>query len=389
MNCIIKTEIIRFFRKGSLNMYESIKKFFFTSAQRRIKNRVEQINEKRRILRQSGKMQYKNLKLLKPTHIYPNKPKLIKDILNGGGENIGHFLSPSIATAILENIKLIPERHTNSADSELQKKMRMENLEFVNMSELYWGNDEYLLSQEGQFSFFFYLFNDLLQSPDYGEKIEQYLIDYIPFATHSAYETGLKKNKDLIYYTNYSFDENVDVFAEAVYYFCKIGYLEELMEKFVELIHTKFEYESKDSDGRYIKKETDTGFSVFEKIFDQFVKENVLPLIEETDQSSSLGKRVHDILVADLLHMNSRLLYLDMSISPEAHDYHLTIGEEHEMDVMQNLVDASGKYVDELHNVQIQMYGDIEFEYFNSEVFLLRQREKYFSMKRFKSLMSE
>ena len=87
--------------------------------------------------------------------------------------------------------------------------------------------------------------------------------------------------------------------------------------------------------------------------------------------------------------MNSRLLYLDMSISPEAHDYHLTIGEEHEMDVMQNLVDASGKYVDELHNVQIQMYGDIEFEYFNSEVFLLRQREKYFSMKRFKSLMSE
>lgn len=370
-------------------MYESIKKFFFTSAQRRIKNRVEQINEKRRILRQSGKMQYKNLKLLKPTHIYPNKPKLIKDILNGGGENIGHFLSPSIATAILENIKLIPERHTNSADSELQKKMRMENLEFVNMSELYWGNDEYLLSQEGQFSFFFYLFNDLLQSPDYGEKIEQYLIDYIPFATHSAYETGLKKNKDLIYYTNYSFDENVDVFAEAVYYFCKIGYLEELMEKFVELIHTKFEYESKDSDGRYIKKETDTGFSVFEKIFDQFVKENVLPLIEETDQSSSLGKIVHDILVADLLHMNSRLLYLDMSISPEAHDYHLTIGEEHEMDVMQNLVDASGKYVDELHNVQIQMYGDIEFEYFNSEVFLLRQREKYFSMKRFKSLMSE
>ncbi|MEO1780741.1 hypothetical protein [Enterococcus diestrammenae] len=369
-------------------MYENLKKFFFTSAQQRIKVRVEQINEERTMLRQSGKIQYKNLKNLKATHIYPNKPKLVKNVLDGEIEGFDNFLSSSVAGAILKNVRLIPERLTNSSDCILETKMKKENLEFTSLAEVYWGDDEHLLSNEGQFSFFFYLFSDLLESPEYSGKVEQFLIDYIPFASYFAYERGLKENGDLIYYTNYSLDKNVDVFAEAVYYLCKFGSLQELMEKFVELIHSKFEYESKDSIGRYIKKETDTGFSVFEKILDQFVKEFVLPLLEEIDPSS-LGKRVYDILVADLIRMNSRLLYMEMSISPEARGYHSTMGEGVEMDVMQNLVDASDAYVEELHHVQIQMYGDIESEYFNSQFFLLRQGERYFSMNRFIDLSNE
>lgn len=67
-------------------MFNNLIKYYLKSAQLRINNRIDVINEERTILRASGDIRYKELRAIRNTHLYSNKPSLIKEIRVGEPE---------------------------------------------------------------------------------------------------------------------------------------------------------------------------------------------------------------------------------------------------------------------------------------------------------------
>lgn len=366
-------------------MYENIKNHIYNSAQDRISNRIKEVNIERENLKKSGNVRYKNIKMLTATNIYPNKPSAIKDLLRSHSEDTNKIMSPAIARAIFENVK-VQKISTKSTDARVELELKKTNLEFSNISEVYWGNEEYLRSMEGSFPFFYNLFLDLTKSAIYKKQIEQKLIEYIPFATYKAYEKSEEENLEFSCFIKSYKDTNIDVFAEAVYYFCMTGGGAGMIDEFIKLIQSKFEYESKDSKGRYEKKEKEASFYIFDRVFDKFIEEKVLFMIKKTEDSLSMGRRVYSLLLDDLVNLYFQTIYIDIGRGAEEYNRHLSLSGQSDIDSMQELIAASENYVMKLNQIQIDSIGNIELEYFNSELFKFGVDKTYFSQTRFEEL---
>lgn len=103
---------------------------------------------------------------------------------------------------------------------------------------------------------------------------------------------------------------------------------------------------------------------------------------------SSLGKRAYDIIIDDF-KINSELQYYDMITSPELYDHStLTWNEKKLNDVFYYLYSTSEKYIEQLKQIQNDLYGNIEKEYFDSQMFQ-QNSSPYYSEERFFQLMEQ
>ena len=348
-------------------MFENLLSYYGNNAQVRINERIEKINNQRQSLRSSDDKQYKDLKSIKNTHLYINKPKVIKDIREKKVDEVTKLLSVTVGQSLIDNVKLKPNLSTYSSDKYHEIKMKEDNLEFTSLQELFWGLPDRTFSEKDKFYFLLNLFLDLLNNKDYVKTIHNILIEYVPFARYAALEKLSRDDSgDFSISKDYK-NENIDVFAESILLFCSTGNSDEIMELFIDFLYGEYKYESKDKKGRYLVKTEVICFQNFEKSFSEKLKGILAPVLEMEDYYS-LGKRVYDIVVDDF-EINSNLIKLEMERSTESYGHWLTRGEKNDIDVLNDLIDASESYIERLMKVQMDQCGDIEKEYFESPFF--------------------
>lgn len=365
-------------------MVTNLLKYYLSNCQKRINERIELINSRRVSLRNSRDIRYKKLKKIRNTHIYKNKPKIIKEIRELDSDILVEKLSLTVAQSLIDNIKLKPDLISTSSIKSDEERMRSENLEFRTLQELFWGFDKEF-TQKDKFNFFLNLFLDLESDEEYSFYIQKILLDYVPYARELAFEkyTEHYKNYDCIF-ENDSKNNHIDTFAESVYLFCLSDVSETIMENFLEFLRSEYTYESKDSNGRYQLKKEIIHFQNFEDAFRKSNKDILEPIFNK-NTNNSLGNRAYSILLDDL-KLGDELMILDISRSSEEYGYYITRAEKNEMDVMLELLEASEVYIEQLENLQKDIFGNIEQEYFDSEMFLIKASHR-FSEDRFLKLL--
>ena len=206
-----------------------------------------------------------------------------------------------------------------------------------------------------------------MNNKDYVKTIHNILIEYVPYAHYAALEKASRDYSGGYPISEDYKNENVDVFSESVFLFCSTETSDEIMERFIDYLYGEYKYESKDKQGRFLVKTEVICFQNFEKSFSEKLKDILAPLLELEDYDS-LGKRVYDIVAEDF-EININLINLDMERSVESYGHWLTRGEKNDIDVLNDLIDASESYIERLMKVQMDQCGDIEKEYFESPFF--------------------
>lgn len=367
-------------------MFNNLIKYYLKSAQLRINNRIDVINEKRTILRASRDIRYKELRAIKNTHLYSNKPSLIKEIRVGEPEILKKKLSIIVAESLIDNLKLKPNFNSYSSNKTDERNMKKSNLEFISLQELLWGFD-FDYTEVDKFNFILNLFLDLERVDEYSSLVRDVLIDYVPYARYIALEKAVNEDYEFgsMFAPDYK-NNNIDVFAESVFAFCSSNASHEMMSRFSKFLLTPFTYESKDENGRYLKKTVEVNFQNFEQAFSQ-VLSHILEPLDNIETYHSLGKRAYDIIIDDF-KIDSDLTYYRMSRSPESYGYYLTASEKPDIDVLSDLLEASEIYIEKLMSAQRDFYGNIEQLYFESDMFS-NNATTYFSEERFYKMVDE
>lgn len=367
-------------------MFNNLIRYYLKSAQLRINNRIDTINEERTILRASGDIRYKELRDIRNTHLYSNKPRTIKEIREGKPEILIDKLSVIVAESLIDNLKLKPDFNSYSSNKNDEINMKKSNLEFVSLQELLWGFD-YDYTEVDKFNFFLNLFLDLEIVAEYSSLVRKILIDYVPYARYIALEKAVSEDCEFgsMIAPDYK-NDNIDVFAESVFAFCSSDASHEMMSRFSKFLLTPFMYESKDENGRYLKKSVVVNFQNFEQAFSQ-VLNHILEPLDGVETYHSLGKRAYDIIMDDF-KIDSNLTYYRMSRSPESYGYYLTASEKPDIEVLSNLLEASEIYIEKLMQAQQDFYGNIEQLYFESGMFS-NNATPYFSEERFYKMIDE
>lgn len=369
-------------------MFSNLKNHYVGRAQNRINCRIETIDKERKVLKESENNMYAGLKPLRNTHLYKNKPSLIENIKSASIDKVMRLLTVTIAEALVENVKLKPNLITTSPVKDEEIKMKKNNLEFLSPQEVIWGCEDEVMSKEGKFYFLLNLFVDLADDEKYAPIIRSILIDYVPFATYEALEKSVNEDTHFgsVFAPDYK-NSNIDVFAESIYFFCLNNESDKIMKRFTDFLYGQYEYESKDEKGRYLKKSEIVNFQNFDKAFQEKL-DDVLSPIYAMETYSSLGKRAYDIIIDDF-KINSELQYYDMITSPESYDHStLTWNEKKLNDVFYYLYSTSEKYIEQLKQIQNDLYGNIEKEYFDSQMFQ-QNSSPYYSEERFFQLMEQ
>lgn len=367
-------------------MFNNLIQYYLKSAQLRINNRIDVINEERTILRASGDIRYKELRDIRNTHLYSNKPRIIKEIRVGEPEILKKKLSIIVAESLIDNLKLKSDFNSYSSNKTDEINMKKSNLEFVSLQELLWGFD-FDYTEVDKFNFILNLFLDLERVDEYSSLVREILIDYVPYARYIALEKAVNKDDEFgsMFAPDYK-NNNIDVFAESVFAFCSSSASHEMMLRFSNFLLTPFTYESKDENGRFLKKTVVVNFQNFEQAFSQ-VLSHILEPLDGIETYHSLGKRAYDIIIDDF-KIDSDLTYYRMSRSPESYGYYLTASEKPDIDVLSNLLEASEIYIEKLMSAQRDFYGNIEQLYFESNMFP-NNATPYFSEERFYKMLDE
>lgn len=366
-------------------MFDNLLSYYIRNSQKQINNRIEEINQKRKELKSSGDVRYKRLTSLKPTHLYANKPSLIKVIRESEPNILKEKFTVKIAESLKNNIKLKPDLKTASNVKEDEIKMKRNNLEFISLQEILWGFDDEFEKRE-VFNFFINLFLDLEEDPMYSSIINELLMQYVPYARY----IGMKKieNYCALSISNESYkDDNVDVYSEAVFKFCKSKVATEIMERFKTFLNEPFTYESKDKNGRFLMKEGIVNFQNFEQAFSQNLKFVLEPLSDFKD-FKSLGKRVYEIILDNCIIEQKIFDIFHLGIEcPYREDMEIEL-QEREEDILFDFQEKNLTYIKDIIQFQKKLEGDIEEEYFESSLFSLHNSQ-YFSQERFIELIGK
>ena len=193
------------------------------------------------------------------------------------------------------------------------------------------------------------------------------LMSYTPFAKYIAYENAIKNSKDnslmsLLIGDNFKYD-NIDVLGEAIYNFSKTQQAREIAHLFVECINSTVEFESKDSNRRYLKKTEIVYFRNFQDIFEENI-DKFLKIISVP--KNNLGDRLFTIINEDC-ELIFEITHAD--ISGFLQDRYLSETEESLYDIYKNLFNSNSKYINDLIDFQKKLEGDIEDEYFDKNPF--------------------
>lgn len=367
-------------------MFTSLLNYYLKNAQDRINERIEVINKKRYALRSSGSSLYSDLKLIRNSHLYEHKPKTIKDIRESDPDQLYKKMTVRVAESLLENIKLKPNFKSYSSNKDEELEMRKNNFEFISLQEIFWGVGESYTDSD-KFNFVLNLFLDLSKHPVYSSMTYSILIDYVPLARYKALDKAIDEDREFgsMFASDYK-NANIDVFAEAVYFFCMKTESDKIMDRFIEFLHMEYKYESKDQTGHFLWKPDIIHFQNFNEAFQKNLK-NILEPILNMEMHQSLGKRVYDITL-DNFKINSKLMEISMVRGPEEYGHHLTMAEKNDVDVMSVLLSVNKIYIDKLIEAQQDIFGDIEQMYFNS-MFSSLSTTSYFSEERFLRLITQ
>lgn len=367
-------------------MFTSLLIYYLKNAQDRINERIEVINKKRSALRSSGSSLYSDLKPIRNSHLYKNKPTTIKVIRESDPDQLYTKMTVRVAKSLLENIKLKPNFKSYSSNKDEELEMKKKNFEFNSLQEIFWGLDESYTNSD-KFNFVLNLFLDLSKHPVYSSTTYSILIDYVPLARYKALDKAIDEDQEFgsMFVPDYK-NENIDVFAEAVYFFCMQTESDKIMDRFIEFLHLEYKYESKDQTGHFLWKSDIIHFQNFNEAFQKNLK-NILEPILSMEMHQSLGKRVYDITL-DNFKINSKLMEISMVRGPEEYGHHLTMAEKNDVDVMSALLSVNKIYIDKLIEAQQDIFGDIEQMYFNS-MFSSLPTTSYFSEERFHQLITQ
>jgi len=284
--------------------------------------------------------------------IYAEELPLVSRIINFDG-----------TTCPKNNKYLIPFRAVSSF---------VENLQFVDDHELFWGGDEEIKRYANEL--FFNMTIDILN----GDKNEvrtalyELLIEYVPYAKWSAYSDicALDRERGFAYY-------------EPMLSLCGLDEDELIRDVTIaekEAIARLFSKQKKDSQGVRIKRTfgddfldafltfsrekellgkrrgANKGFKSLPTRLGEFARERFLPMMKQImPKGNSLGKRVHTLILEDV----SQLDFWNMAgggASPEEQEEHCIssrlIGE---LDILRARITASQNYADALGKYQADM----------------------------------
>lgn len=332
-------------------MYDNTLDYFAKKSQTTINEYILKVNSHRKELRE-GKLSSK-VSNIRNTHLYPNKPKTIKTIREGSTKEILSHLTTTVAASIQQNLKL-----------ETHKKPLYENV-----SEVFWGNVNSVLDSVDQSSLFiFNLFADLRNHPKFGSIINTALMRYTPYAVYVAIEYVCSKEGVDPMLINRSYkDEHIDIWGEAIYHFTVASTTaDEIIKNFFEFLDEEYSYESRDYNGRYLKKTTIISFENFEKALSKKI-DDILEPLSNLEFIGTTGYHIYNLTVESVL-ITHDLEYSEISTSIETRERCYTASEEQISSVKEELVEKTEQYIEDLLNIENRLHGKI-CDYVETELF--------------------
>ena len=331
-------------------MYDNTLDYFAKKSQTTINKYILKVNSHRKELRESGKRTSSNIR---NTHLYPNKPQTIKIIREKSTKEVLSHLTTTVANSIQQNLKL-----------ETYKKPLYENV-----SEVFWGNVNSVLGSEDQSSLFiFNLFADLRNHPKFGSIINTALMRYTPYAVYVAMEDVCSKEGVDPMLINRSYkDEHIDIWGEAIYHFTVSSTTAgEIIKNFFEFLDEEYSYESRDYNGRYLKKTTIISFENFEKALSKKI-DDILEPLSNLEFIGTTGYHIYNLTVESVL-ITHDLEYSEISTSIETRERCYTASEEQVSSVKKELLEKTKQYIKDLLSIENRLHGKI-FDYVETELF--------------------
>ena len=338
-------------------MYDNILDYFAQKSQTTINEYILKVNSHRKKLRESGKFTLSKTSNIRNTHLYPNKPQTIKTIREKSTKEILSHLTITVANSIQQNMKL--ETH----DTSLKKPL------YENVSEVFWGNINSILDSVDQRSLFIYnLFTDLRNHPKFGVVINQALMRYTPYAIYVAMEyVCSKKEVDPMLIDHSYKHEHIDLWGAAIYHFTVSSTTaEEIIEKFFEILEEGYTYESRDCNGRYLKKTAITSFENFEKAISNNI-DKILEPLSNLEFIGTTGYHIYNLTITSAL-ITHDLISSEISTSRETLERCYTASEEQVSSVKKELVKKTDQYIEDLLDIENRLNGII-FDYVETELF--------------------
>ena len=332
-------------------MYDNTLDYFAKKSQTTINEYILKVNSHRKELREGRRSS--KVSNIRNTHLYPNKPKTIKTIREGSTKEILSHLTTTVAASIQQNLKL-----------ETHKKTLYENV-----SEVFWGNVNSVLDSVDQSSLFiFNLFADLRNHPKFGSIINTALMRYTPYAVYVAIEYVCSKEGVDPMLINRSYkDEHIDIWGEAIYHFTVSSTTaDEIIKNFFEFLDEEYSYESRDYNGRYLKKTTIISFENFEKALSKKI-DDILEPLSNLEFIGTTGYHIYNLTVESVL-ITHDLEYSEISTSIETRERCYTASEEQVSSVKEELVEKTEQYIEDLLNIENRLHGKI-CDYIETELF--------------------
>lgn len=338
-------------------MYDNTLDYFAKKSQTTINEYILKVNSHRKELREGGKFTLSKVSNIRNTHLYPNKPKTIKTIREGSTKEILSHLTTKVATSIQQNMKL--ETH----DTSLKKPL------YENVSEVFWGNINSILDSVEQSSLFiFNLFADLRNHPKFGSMINTALMRYTPYAVYVAMEYVCSKEGVDPMLINRSYkDEHIDIWGEAIYHFTLFSSVaEEIIKKFFDFLSSKYYFETRDNEGKYLRKPEVISFQNFEKAISNSI-DDILEPLSALEFIGTTGYHIYNLTVESVL-ITHDLEYSEISTSIETRERCYTASEEQVSSVKEELVKKTEQYIEDLLSIENRLHGKI-FDYVETELF--------------------
>lgn len=334
-------------------MYDNTLDYFAKKSQTTINEYILKVNSHRKKLREGEKFTLSEVSDIKNTHLYPNKPKTIKTIREGSTKEILSHLTTTVATSIQQNLEL-----------ETHKKPLYEN-----ESEVFWGNVNSVLDSVDQSSLFiFNLFADLRNHPKFGSIINTALMRYTPYAVYVAIEyVCSKEGVDPMLIDRSYKDEHIDIWGEAIYHFTvSSNTAKEIIKRFFKFLEQEYSYESRDYNGRYSKKTDVISFKNFEKAISNNI-DDILEPLSNLEFIGTTGYHIYNLTIESTL-ITHDLIYSEMSTSIETRERCYTASEEQVSSVMEELVEKTDQYIEDLLNIENRLNGK-NFDFEETEIF--------------------
>lgn len=263
--------------------------------------------------------------------------KAYKDIYDG---------EESLLCAIAQNRRhekknkyLIPAKTSRSAEPKEYAQKIATALEFDSVASLLWGDLEEIESYSGEL--FYLLIKDALdcESPETVDKINTILKEYIPYAISSFAADFVEHvgDRDITHFLIESelISDYEDMAIQRDDAISRLFY--KVKDLFIPSIHN------------YFSKLGST--KKLDKKFSFYVRNNLLPLIEQELTHLSIGYEVNQIL----LHWHNRFAYLfnsDLTSSFRSIPYHINDKELYDDQIAKNVIDATIKYAKNLAAIQ-------------------------------------